>query len=167
MILLCFEAPEALALSLAGLERQEWPAALLEAVVVDDGSEPPLAPRAGCPLDLKVVRQERRGFGLARARNAGVAAAAHDILVFLDGDVIPEAGLVAAHARWHHVVSDALTLGFCAYVPVAGIGAGRSARAKARSGNCSPGGPSTRPGSSATWRARATSRRGTMTSSAP
>ena len=103
----------------------------------------------------------------ARARNAGVRAAAHDILVFLDGDVIPEAGLVAAHARWHHVVSDALTLGFCAYVPVAGIGAGRSARAKARSGNCSPGGPSTRPGSSATWRARATSRRGTMTSSAP
>ena len=56
---------------------------------------------------FKAVRQERRGFGLARARNAGAQAAAHDILVFLDGDVIPEAGLVAAHARWHHAVSDA------------------------------------------------------------
>ena len=38
--------------------------------------------------------------------------------------MIPEAGLVAAHARWHHAVSDALTLGFCACVSVAGIDAG-------------------------------------------
>ena len=124
VIVPCFQAPEKLALTLAGLERQEWPRGLLEVVVVDDGSNPPLAIPARSPLDLKVVRQERRGFGLARARNAGVHAAAHDILVFLDDDVIPEAGLVAAHARWHHAVSDALTLGFCACVSVAGIGAG-------------------------------------------
>ena len=124
VIVPCFEAPEALALTLAGLERQIWPPELLEVVVVDDGSDPPLVRPARSPLDLKVVRQERRGFGLARARNTGVGAAAHDILVFLDGDVIPEAGLVSAHARWHHAISDALTLGFCAYVSAAGIGAG-------------------------------------------
>ena len=47
----------------------------------------------------------------------------HDILVFLDGDVIAEAGLLAAHARWHHAVSDALTLGFCACVSVEGVDA--------------------------------------------
>ena len=123
VIVPCFQAPEELALTLAGLERQAWPGALLEVVVVDDGSDPPLAMPARSPLDLKVVRQERRGFALARARNAGVRAAAHDILVFLDGDVIPEAGLVAAHARWHHALADALTLGFCAYVSVAGIDA--------------------------------------------
>ena len=119
----CFEAPEALALTLAGLERQAWPRGLLEVVVVDDGSDPPLAGPVRTPLAVKVIRQERRGFGLARARNTGVAAAAHDILVFLDGDVIPEAGLVSAHARWHHAISDALTLGFCACVSVAGIDA--------------------------------------------
>ena len=120
----CFEAPGALALTLAGLARQDWPRALLEVVVVDDGSEPPLelpALPVSAPLDVKLVRQARRGFGLARARNAGARAAAHPILVFLDGDVIAEAGLLAAHARWHHAVSDALTLGFCAYVSVAGI----------------------------------------------
>ena len=121
VIVPCFQAPEKLALTLAGLERQAWPCALLEVVVVDDGSDPPLAIPARSPLDLKVVRQERRGFGLARARNAGVHAAAHDILVFLDDDVIPEAGLVAAHARWHHALADVLTLGFCTYVSVAGI----------------------------------------------
>ena len=119
----CFEAPEALALTLAGLEGQRYPRTLFEVVVVDDGSEPPLEARSATGLDVRMVRQERRGFGLARARNAGARAAAHDILVFLDGDVIPEAGLVAAHARWHHAVSDALTLGFCAYVSAAGIDA--------------------------------------------
>ena len=118
----CHEAPEALALTLAGLERQAWPRELLEVVVVDDGSDPPLERPACTSLDLRVVRQDRRGFGLARARNTGVRAAAHDILVFLDGDAIAEAGLIAAHARWHHAVADAVTLGFCNYVSVAGIG---------------------------------------------
>ena len=96
----CFEAPDALALTLAGLEGQAWPRELFEVVIVDDGSEPPLrrpvpAPLDPVPLEVKVVRQERRGFGLARARNAGARAAAHPILVFLDGDVIPESGLLA------------------------------------------------------------------------
>ena len=123
----CFEAPDALALTLAGLAGQDYPRELFEVVVVDDGSEPPLelpALPVSAPLDVKLVRQARRGFGLARARNAGARAAAHPILVFLDGDVIPESGLLAAHARWHHAVSDALTLGFCAYVSAAGIDAG-------------------------------------------
>ncbi len=119
-----FEAPHALALTLAGLEGQSYPRELFEVVIVDDGSRRPLAAPAPTPLDVRVVRQEHDGFGLARARNAGARAAAHDILVFLDGDVIPEAGLLAAHARWHHVVADALTLGFCAYVDAAGVDAG-------------------------------------------
>ena len=123
VIVPCYQAPGALALTLAGLECQDWPRDLLEVVVVDDGSEPPLAPRAAASLALTVVRQARDGFGLARARNAGVRAAAHDILVFLDGDVIAEAGLVRAHARWHHAVGDALTVGFCNYVSPAGIDA--------------------------------------------
>ena len=119
----CFEAPGALALTLAGLQRQDYPRALFEVVVVDDGSFPPLRVPASTALRVRTVRQERRGFGLARARNAGARAALHDILVFLDGDVIAEAGLLAAHARWHHAVSDALTLGFCASVSIGDIDA--------------------------------------------
>ena len=119
----CFEAPGALALTLAGLEGQDYPQALFEVVVVDDGSSPPLHVPASTALAVRTVRQERRGCGAARARNAGARAALHDILVFLDGDVIAEAGLLAAHARWHHAVSDALTLGFCACVSVEGIDA--------------------------------------------
>ena len=91
VIVPCFEQPEELALTLAGLERQRFPRELFEVVVVDDGSEPPIAPPPETTLALRIVRQRRRGFGLARARNAGANAAAHDVLVFLDGDVIPEA----------------------------------------------------------------------------
>ena len=123
VIVPCYEAPEVLARTLAGLEGQSYPRDLVEVVIVDDGSRTPLSPPASTPLDIKVVRQERRGFGLARARNTGARVAAHDVLVFLDADVIAEAGLLAAHARWHHVVSAALTLGFCAYVSGAGIDA--------------------------------------------
>ena len=106
-----FEAQRELSLTLAALEGQTYPAELVEVVVVDDGSRSP--PRIAAPggLDISLVRQEHRGFGLARARNNGALAARHDILVFLDGDMIADPGMLEAHARWHHAVADALTLG--------------------------------------------------------
>lgn len=118
-----YQVPDALALTLAALERQTYPRELFEVVIVDDGSRPALAPPAGSPLDIRVLHQEDRGFGAARARNSGARAAAHEILVFLDADMIAEADLLAAHARWHHVVADALTLGFYACVSAHGIDA--------------------------------------------
>ncbi len=114
---------ETLARTLAALEGQTYSRELFEVIIVDDGSEPPLERPRSTPLDVKVVRQERRGFGAPRARNTGVRAAAHDILLFLDSDMMAEAGWMAGHARWHHVVSDALTQGFHAYVSVNGISA--------------------------------------------
>ena len=123
-----FEAPGALALALAALERQRYPRELLEVVVVDDGSRTPPRP-APSRLAVRVVRQEDRGFGLARARNAGARAARHDILVFLDGDVVAGEGLVAAHARWHHVLADAVTLGLRSHVDPGGVDAAAIASA--------------------------------------
>ena len=123
-----YEAPEALALTLAGLERQTYPSDLFEVIVVDDGSDPPLELAAldlgkPSPLSLRVVHQEDLGFGLARARNNGARAAQGDVLVFLDCDMVPEADWLAAHARWHHAASDLLTLGFRRHTDVDGIGA--------------------------------------------
>ena len=68
-----------------------------------------------------MVRQERCAFGLARARNNGARAAGHDILLFLDSEMLVEADWIAAHARWHHVVSDAVTLGPRSHVAMDGI----------------------------------------------
>ena len=114
---------ETLTRTLAALEGQTYPRDMFEVVIVDDGSEPPLSRPRSTPLDVRVVRQERRGFGLARARNTGARAAAYGILLFLDSDMLVETSWMAAHARWHHAVSDALTLGWHNYVTVDGIDA--------------------------------------------
>ena len=132
VIVTYFEAPEALALTLAALEGQTYPRRLFEVVIVDDGSQTPLSLTGDSPLNIRVIHQEDRGFGLARARNTGARAAAHEILVFLDCDMMPEAGWLAEHARWHHAANDALTLGFRAHVEVDGLDAA-AVRAKAGS----------------------------------
>ncbi|WP_423923372.1 glycosyltransferase family 2 protein [Candidatus Poriferisodalis sp.] len=123
VVITYFEAPEALELTLAALERQTYPRDLFEVVIVDDGSRVTLETPSHCPFEIRVVHQEDLGFGLARARNTGVKAASNDIIAFLDCDMMPEAGWMAGHARWHHAASDVLTLGFRAHVDVAGIDA--------------------------------------------
>ena len=127
-----YQAPEALALTLAALEGQTYPRDLFEVVVVDDGSDPPLAPVDDSPLTVRVVHQPDRGFGLARARNTGARAAAGEILAFLDCDMMPEATWLAAHARWHHAASDVLSIGFRAHVESVDL---RPAAVRSRSGS--------------------------------
>ncbi len=116
-----YERREALDLTLAALERQTYPNQLFEVVVVDDGSPSPLPPLRSNSMRIRVFHQEDRGFGLSRARNLGARQADHPVLAFLDSDMLPEADWLVAHARWHHVASDLLTLGFRTHVSVAGI----------------------------------------------
>ncbi len=116
-----YQAPEALALTLAGLERQSYPRHLFEVIVVDDGSDPPLEMSGPSPLDVRVIHQPDLGFGLARARNNGARAAQGDIVVFLDCDMIPAREWLAAHARWHHAASDAVSIGFRRHLEVTGV----------------------------------------------
>ncbi len=123
VIVTYYEAPEALEMTLAALEGQNYPKELFEVVIVDDGSLTPLEPPENSPLDIRVVHQEDLGFGLARARNTGARVAAHDILVFLDCDMLPESNWLLEHSRWHHAASDVLTLGFRSHVDVTGIDA--------------------------------------------
>ena len=118
-----YQAPDALALTLAGLERQSYPRDLFEVIVVDDGSDPPLEMSEPAPLNVRVIHQPDLGFGLARARNNGARAAQGDIVVFLDCDMIPAREWLAAHARWHHAASDAMSIGFRRHLDVAGVSA--------------------------------------------
>jgi len=117
----CYEGQEPLAITLAALARQTYPMDLLEVVVADDGSDPPITVPPGAPFEARVVAQERAGFGLARARNTGAAAATGSILVFLDCDMVPEPDHIEAHARWHHLDDRILTLGFRNHVDFDGI----------------------------------------------
>jgi GT2 family glycosyltransferase len=116
-----FEAPKELERTLAGLARQTYPMELVEVVIADDGSRPVLAPAPGDSRDLriKVVHQERRGFGAPRARNLGAGHASGDIVLFLDGDMVPERQLIEAHARWHHTIDYAVVFGLRYHVAFA------------------------------------------------
>ena len=119
-----YEAPDALELTLAALGAADLPPRPVRGdrrgrrLVGSLG-----APRIPARWTCGVIHQEDLGFGLARARNNGARAARHPILVFLDCDMLPEAGWLAAHARWHHLAGDVLTLGFRAHVDVDGVDA--------------------------------------------
>jgi glycosyltransferase involved in cell wall biosynthesis len=82
-----------------------------EVIVVDDGSEPPLALSRSFPIPLTVIRQENRGPGAAR--NRAIAAAAGEWIAPLDSDDtwVPEKteyqlDLVSRHAGAGFCVSD-------------------------------------------------------------
>jgi GT2 family glycosyltransferase len=111
VIIPAFGRPRQLDVLLESLTKQTYPGDLTEIVIVDDGSPTPLVPRIPAGAEVIVLRQERDGFGLARARNLGARSATGDVLVFLDADMIPETTWLEAHARPHHHHS-----------PLAGVG---------------------------------------------
>ncbi|GMA87924.1 hypothetical protein GCM10025868_31740 [Angustibacter aerolatus] len=66
-------------------------------MVADDGSPQP--PDLGDrPYRVRLVRQADDGFRAAAARNLGAAASTAPLLLFVDGDTVPEPGYVAAMA---------------------------------------------------------------------
>jgi glycosyltransferase involved in cell wall biosynthesis len=96
---------EALARTLDALAAQEVGDASLEVVVVDNGSsdgtlEQVRAREGGVGLPIRLLEQPARG--PAAARNAGVAAASGEVLLFLGDDTEPEnRGLLRAHLDLH------------------------------------------------------------------
>jgi len=133
LIIPFYEDHDELRLTMAALAEQTYPPELTEIVVVDDGSaSPPEVSELGS--FVRVVRQERRGFGLARARNLGVAESEGEILVFLDADMVPARRFLEAHARWHHVASDVVAVGPREHVEMSDLSPGQVADAVERDG---------------------------------
>ncbi|ROS26064.1 glycosyltransferase [Cellulomonas sp. PhB150] len=102
-----YDQPAQLARTLAAVGAQDYPPDLLDVVVVDDGS--PVAPEV--PPGVRLARQADRGFRLAAARNLGIAAARHDLIVQLDADTAPEPGYVRALTRLPALSPDCVTVG--------------------------------------------------------
>ena len=96
-----FNRRERLARVLRSLEQQTFEGAF-EAVVVSDGSTDgtgDLLASADLSLDLVVLEQQNSG--PAVARNRGIETAKHDLILFLDYDVVPAPDLVAEHVAAH------------------------------------------------------------------
>src|SRR5215467_1543935 len=87
---------------IAALEQQQYPANAYEVIVVSDGSSDSThayLQALRSTMRLRWFSQSNRG--PAAARNAGVDRATGELIVFIDDDVVPEAGLLAEHARVH------------------------------------------------------------------
>jgi glycosyltransferase involved in cell wall biosynthesis len=85
---------------LAALARQTYPREQFEVIVVSDGSSDgtdAYLQSGGTPLPVQAILQANQG--VAAARNAGIAAARHELLLFLDDDVVPAPALLEEHAR--------------------------------------------------------------------
>ena len=100
-----------LALTLAALAAQTYPAALFEVIVaVDDGPQgtlelPPIRPQQTRTVPVG------ESWGRSAACAAGVLASDAEVIVFLDSDMIPARDHLAAQLRWHHLGDHLAVLG--------------------------------------------------------
>lgn len=105
LIVLTYNWPQALALTLASVARQtRLPD---EVVVTDDGSTDDTRERVereagGFPVPISYLWQEDHGFRAARARNRGIAAARGDYIVIVDGDMLLHPRFLADHLALAH-----------------------------------------------------------------
>jgi glycosyltransferase involved in cell wall biosynthesis len=117
VVIPAYRAESTLPCVLAALAAQTYPCELLEVIVVDDGSDP--------PLQLPPLRPERTrllttdgSWGPANARHVGAMAASGDVLHWLDADILLHRDEVEAQLRWHHMIDHAVVLGTKTFVDV-------------------------------------------------
>jgi GT2 family glycosyltransferase len=99
-------------LTLAALAAQTYPVHLLEVLIVDDGSEPPLRLPEIAPIDTRIVPADPSGWGIGHALNTGAAAAEGVLIQRLDADMITCPEHIEALARWHHLTDYVVTIGY-------------------------------------------------------
>ena len=102
---------------LQSLKSQSMPAETFEVVIVDDGSEPPLAlpdVASGTAFSLRIVRRNNN-HGAHASRHAGLAEASAMRVLFLDDDVELSSTLLEKHAS----AGDSFAIGPILYHPEA------------------------------------------------
>jgi glycosyltransferase involved in cell wall biosynthesis len=97
-----FNDAAGVALCLRGIAAQSCPTEQIEVIVVDNGSEPPLAVKEQYLFELRILRHAKPGS--YAARNAGVAISRGETLAFTDADCTP-------HTHWIEHGLNALARG--------------------------------------------------------
>jgi glycosyltransferase involved in cell wall biosynthesis/GR25 family glycosyltransferase involved in LPS biosynthesis len=101
--------------TLASLCRQDYPKAMIQVIVVDDGGRDDAYEQVffeyDKQLEIYLCRQTRDGDGTSRARNLGARLAKGQVLLFLDnGTLLPES-FVSSLMSFHHVSDRVSVLG--------------------------------------------------------
>lgn len=119
-VVVCHHAqPDELRRALDALDAAGCEVAALDVVVADDGS--PHAPDVGEP----VVVQRDAGFRAARARAAAAPEVEGEVVVFLDADMVVEAGTLGLLASTAATLPDALVVGRRRHARLEGLGGAR------------------------------------------
>jgi glycosyltransferase involved in cell wall biosynthesis len=98
---------------LRGLDQQTVSPDLFEVVIVDDGSTDDTKPwlEANRARAYAVTVATQQNGGPSRARNRGMQEARGELVLFLDDDVEPTAGLLAEHLRMHEAEPNVVVMG--------------------------------------------------------
>lgn len=105
--------------TLASLAAQTYPDHLLEVVVVDDGTRPPLRLPEIKPTETRLVAPLPGGWSSAHATNSGAAQSEGDVILRLDSDMLLFDDHVASQLRWHHKADYLAVLGHKRFVDYA------------------------------------------------
>ncbi|WP_198587248.1 glycosyltransferase [Glycomyces xiaoerkulensis] len=111
-----YGAQEKLDHALAALSVQSYPQSLLEVVVADDGSDPPLRLPEIRPEHCRVITTPDEVWGSAAGTNAGVAASDGQVILRLDADMLVWREHIESQMRWHHLADYLVVLGHKRFV---------------------------------------------------
>lgn len=102
LVIAAYNRPASIAALLHELQAQTLPPDEFEVLVVDDGSQPPVAPQLAAlrpRYTLTLLRQDNAG--PAAARDRGIRAARGDVVVVVDDDMRVPPEFLAEHLRRH------------------------------------------------------------------
>ncbi|GAB3993165.1 hypothetical protein GCM10029992_04140 [Glycomyces albus] len=116
VVIPAYGAQEKLDLTLAALAAQTYPDDLMEVVVVDDNSSPPLRLPGLRPEHTRLITTPPDSWGSAHAVNTGVAHAEGEVVLRLDSDMVAWSDHVEAQMRWHHAADYLAVLGHKRFV---------------------------------------------------
>jgi GT2 family glycosyltransferase len=105
--------------TLASLAAQTYPSHLLEVVVVDDGTDPPLRLPEIRPERTRLAAPLPGGWASAHATNSGAAQSDGDVVLRLDADMLVFDDHVESQMRWHHAADYLAVLGHKRFVAYA------------------------------------------------
>ena len=116
VVIPAYGGADKLALVLASLAAQSYPAHLMEVIVVDDGSPEPLTLPPVHPENTRVIPSAEGGWGSAHGVNTGVAASSGQVILRLDSDMLVYREHVESQMRWHHRIDYGAVLGHKLFV---------------------------------------------------